>query len=40
MNAEAQQDDIAQLLRAYDAPARKSFTGYTYLVDAINALSS
>jgi transposase len=37
---DAQQDDVAQLLRAYDAPTLQSLTGYAYLVGAINALSS
>ena len=39
MSVDAQQDDVAQLLRAYDAPTLQSLTGYAYLVGAINALS-
>jgi transposase len=35
-----QQEAVADLLRAYDAPTIQSLTGYTYLVDAINALCS
>jgi transposase len=37
---EAQQDDVGQWLRAYDARTLPSLTGYPYLVDAINALAS
>jgi putative transposase len=40
MHVEAQQDFVGQLLQAYDAPTLQSLTGYTYLVDAINALGS
>lgn len=36
----AQQNYVADLLRAYDAPTLQSLTGYAYLVEAINALSS
>jgi transposase len=39
-NVEGQQDYVAQLLQAYDAPRLQSLTGYAYLVDAINALCS
>jgi transposase len=39
-NLEAPQDDVGQLLRAYDARTLQSLTGYAYLVDAINALVS
>jgi putative transposase len=35
-----QQEAVADLLRAYDAPTIQSLTCYTYLVDAIHALSS
>jgi transposase len=35
---EVQQDDIATLLRAYEAATLQSLTGYTYLVEAIYAL--
>ena len=35
---EAQQDDIATLLRAYEAATLQALTGYTYLVEAIHAL--
>jgi hypothetical protein len=34
----AQQDYVGDLLRAYEATALQSLTGYTYLVEAINAL--
>jgi hypothetical protein len=37
---DAQQDYVAQLLRAYDAPTLQALTGYAYVVDAINALVS
>lgn len=40
MHVEAQQDVVGQLLQAYDARTLQSLTGYTYLVDAINALCS
>jgi transposase len=39
-SVDAQQDYVAQLLRAYDAPTLQALTGYAYLVDAINALVS
>lgn len=35
----ALQEHIATLLRAYDAATLQSLTGFTYLVDAIHALS-
>jgi transposase len=35
-----QREAVADVLRAYDAPTIQSLTGYTYLVDAIYALSS
>jgi transposase len=35
----AQLDYVALLLQAYDAPMLQSLTGYTYLVDPINALN-
>jgi transposase len=34
----AQLDYVSDLLQAYDAPTLQSLTGYTYLVEAINAL--
>jgi transposase len=34
----AQEDFVGHLLRAYDAPTLQSLTGYTYLVEAIDAL--
>jgi putative transposase len=37
---EAQQDYVAALLQAYDAPTLPSLTGYAYVVEAINALGS
>ncbi len=37
-NLEAHQDDIADLLQAYEAATRQSLTGYPYLVEAIHAL--
>jgi transposase len=40
LNVDAQQDYVGQLLRTYDAPRLQALTGYTYLVDAINALGS
>lgn len=36
----ALQERVATLLRAYDATTLQSLTGFTYLVDAIYALSS
>jgi transposase len=36
----AQLDYVGDLLQAYDAPTLQSLTGYTYLVEAINALCS
>jgi transposase len=38
LNVDAQQDEVGQLLRAYDAPTLQALTGYTYLVEAVNAL--
>jgi transposase len=38
LSVDAQQDDVSQLLRAYDAATLQSLTGYAYLMDAINAL--
>ena len=38
LNMDAQQDEVGQLLRAYDAPTLRSLTGYAYLVEAIHAL--
>jgi transposase len=38
INADAQQDDVGQLLQAYDALTLPSLTSYAYLLDAINAL--
>ena len=40
ISVDVQQDYVGQLLRAYDAPTLQSLTGYTYLVEAINALCS
>jgi transposase len=40
LSVDAQQDYVAQLLRAYDAPTLQALTGYAYLVAAINALVS
>ena len=37
-NLGAQQHKVGDLLRAYDAIALQSLTGYAYLVEAINAL--
>jgi transposase len=37
---DAQQGYVGDLLRAYDAPTLRALTGYTYLVEAINALCS
>jgi hypothetical protein len=39
-NMDAHQDDVGQLLQAYDASTLQSLTRYTYLVEAINALAS
>jgi transposase len=39
-NLDAQQDYVGQLLQAYEASTLQSLTGYTYLVEAINALTS
>jgi transposase len=38
LSVDAQQDDVSQLVRAYDAARLQSLTGYAYLMDAINAL--
>jgi len=38
ISVEAQQDDVSQLLQAYDDPTLRALTGYTDLVEAINAL--
>jgi transposase len=40
MSVEAQQEYVSQLLQAYDALTLQALTGYTYVVDAINALGS
>ena len=40
LSVDAQQDDVAQLLRACDVPTLQALTGYAYSVDAINALVS
>ncbi len=37
---EAQQDYVGDLLRAYDGSTLHALTGYTYLVEAIHALST
>jgi transposase len=37
---DAQQPYVADLLQAYDVPILQALTGYAYLVEAINALSS
>jgi hypothetical protein len=37
---EAQQDDLATLLPAYEAATRRVFTSDTYIVEAIHALDS
>jgi putative transposase len=37
---DAQQGYVGDLLRAYDAPTLRALTGYTYLVEAINARCS
>ena len=39
-NLDAQQLYVGDLLQAYDASALRALTGYTYLVEAINALSA
>lgn len=39
-NLDAQQEYVGDLLRAYEAPTLQALTGYTYLVEAINALCS
>jgi transposase len=39
-NLEALREDVGDLLRAYKAHALPGLTGYLYLVEAINALSS
>jgi putative transposase len=38
LEVDAQQDEVGQLLRAYDAPTLQSPTGYACLVEAINVL--
>jgi putative transposase len=40
ISVEAQQDSVSQRLQAYDALTLQALTGYTYIVDAINALGS
>jgi hypothetical protein len=35
---DAQQNEVGDLLRAYDATTLQSLTGYAYLLEAINAL--
>ena len=37
---DAQQDYVGQLLQAYEASTLQSLTGYTYVVEAIHALTS
>jgi hypothetical protein len=37
-NLEVQQDYAGQLLQAYGTPRLQALTGYTYVVEAINAL--
>jgi transposase len=37
---DTQQDHVVRLLQAYDAATLQSLTGYTYLVNAVNALVS
>jgi transposase len=37
---DAQQEYVADLLQAYDAPTLQTLTGYAYLIEAINALST
>jgi hypothetical protein len=39
-NLEAQQIYIGDLLHAYDGPTLQLLTGYAYLVEVINILSS
>jgi transposase len=39
-NLDAQQDYVGQLLQAYEASTLHSLTSYTYLVEAIHALTS
>jgi transposase len=39
-NLDAQQLSVGDLLQAYEASALQALTGYTYLVEAINALTS
>jgi transposase len=39
-NLDAQQLYVGNLLQAYDGPTLQALTGYTYLKEAINALSS
>ena len=39
-NLEAQQIYMGDLLQAYDVPTLQLLTGYAYLVEAINILSS
>jgi len=38
-DVEAQQEDVADVLCAYDAPTLQSLTAYPYFVDAVNALA-
>jgi putative transposase len=38
LKVDAQQDEVAQVWRADDAPTLQSLTGYTDLVEAVNAL--
>jgi putative transposase len=38
LRVDAPQDDVRQLLRAYDAATLQSLTGYAYVMDAIHAL--
>jgi hypothetical protein len=40
MHLDAQQDYVANRLQANEAATRQSFTGYTYPVKAIHALST
>jgi hypothetical protein len=35
---DVQQDEVGQLLRAYDTSTLQSLTGYAHLVEAISAL--
>jgi transposase len=39
-NLDAQQDDVGHWLQAYEASTLQSLTSYTYLVEAIHALTS